>query len=588
MANAGTAYLRVMPVFQGNAATLANQMGGGEAGLLAGRAAGNGFAAGIGEGLKSAANLTLGAVGVIGGAIAGMGLKGGLARSLNLDEAQAKFRALGYDVPAVMKIISDSVDGTRFSLDAAATAAVGFIAAGYEGKELERVLRLVQDAAALANVDMAEMSPVFQKAASSGRIMGDLLRQLEMNGVPATSALAKHLGITAQEVRDLAADSKIDFATFQDAMEKAFGGMATNADSFSSFVSLIKANVAKIGALFTTPLVNAGRAVMIGFIPALKAVKVHFEPLGQMFNDKLLLITPKITDAVIHLTEAVGRMADKFASANSPLKAFTGLMGPLLGTLTGLVAGPLGRVISMVPGLGAFGGALSSITGPTGLVIGLLIQLAATSGGLDNLGASMVGLVNNFARMTSEAISHLPGLLQTVSGFITSAIAAVVAAIPQVAAVLPGALMQIITAFSAVKGDVLAAGLAIFKALFAGVTTLIKWVIPGLAKLLPEIARAIATNLGKSFGLVFDFAKTLWASVVESAKIIFPSSPRQCLKSLVVSSPRSVCCGRKSSAPGKPYGRALPPPLVSCCRSSFALSRRSSTLFAARLRNMRR
>ena len=93
-----------------------------------------------------------------GTALAGITLVKGWNRLTALDEARAKLKAIGNTAEDVEQIMNDalaSVKGTAFGMDEAATTAASAVAAGIEpGKELEKYLTAVADAAAVAGTDM--------------------------------------------------------------------------------------------------------------------------------------------------------------------------------------------------------------------------------------------------------------------------------------------------------------------------------------------------------------------------------------------------------------------------------------------------
>src|SRR5690606_16022256 len=135
------------------------------------------------------------------------------------EQAESKLTGLGHSAKSVEKIMvnaTDAVTGTAFGLDAAATVAASAVAAGVKpGKDLERTLTLVGDAATIAGTDMGEMGAIFNKVAASNKVQMDVINQLHDAGLPALSLLADQLGVTAEEASKMASAGKIDFATFQ-------------------------------------------------------------------------------------------------------------------------------------------------------------------------------------------------------------------------------------------------------------------------------------------------------------------------------------------------------------------------------------
>ena len=89
----------------------------------------------------------------------------GFSRLKAVDDARSKLQGLGHDaqtIELVMKNALDSVLGTAFGLDEAATTAAIALASGVKpGQDLERTLRLTADAAAIAKTGMADMSDIF-------------------------------------------------------------------------------------------------------------------------------------------------------------------------------------------------------------------------------------------------------------------------------------------------------------------------------------------------------------------------------------------------------------------------------------------
>ena len=205
----------------------------------------------LGKGLKAGA---LGVVGAAGATIATALFKG-FDRLQGIDQAESKLRGLGHTAESVDQIMQNalnSVRGTAFGLDAAATTAAGAVAAGVKpGQELERTLKLVADTATIAGVGMDEMGAIFNKVASSDMIQGDVLAQLGDKGIPVLKMLGDELGVTAAEVRDLASKGEIDFATFQNAMEKGLGGAAKESGkTFEGALANMQAALGRLGGAF--------------------------------------------------------------------------------------------------------------------------------------------------------------------------------------------------------------------------------------------------------------------------------------------------------------------------------------------------
>lgn len=217
---------------------------------------------GLTSGLKYAA---LGAGAAVGGVLAAAIAKGG-ARLDSIDTARGKLAGLGHDAKTVTTIMGDAlaaVKGTAFGLDEAATVSASAVAAGIKpGKELQRTLKLVADTATIGNTSLSESGSIFNKVATSNKVYTDTLNQLGDRGIPIVQLLGDQMGKTSDEVYDLASKGKIDFKTFQDALEGGLGGAALKSgDTFQGALKNAKAALGRFGA-----------GLLNGVFPQLKGV----------------------------------------------------------------------------------------------------------------------------------------------------------------------------------------------------------------------------------------------------------------------------------------------------------------------------
>ncbi|SEE19553.1 tape measure domain-containing protein [Arthrobacter alpinus] len=251
MAVIGIAEVLVRPSFKGTQQAVGRQFDGiaDSAGKDAGKSSGSKMGAALGGALK------VGALAASGAVIAGLGvaLTKGFGRLSAIENAKAKLTGLGHtadSVAAIMANANAAVKGTAFGLDEAATVAAGAVAAGVKpGKELERTLKLTGDAATIAGVGMADMGAIFNKVASSNKIQGDVIAQLNEAGIPIVQLLGKELGTTAEETLKLASDGKINFETFQVAMQAGLGGAALESGkTLQGAFKNVMASVGRVGA----------------------------------------------------------------------------------------------------------------------------------------------------------------------------------------------------------------------------------------------------------------------------------------------------------------------------------------------------
>lgn len=96
-------------------------------------------------------------------------VQGGKKRAMNLENAHFQLQGLLKDeeaVQAVMKDVNDSVDGTAYSLDAAAKVASQYAATGMRaGDKMYSALRAVAGVAAMTNSEYEDMGRIFTTVA---------------------------------------------------------------------------------------------------------------------------------------------------------------------------------------------------------------------------------------------------------------------------------------------------------------------------------------------------------------------------------------------------------------------------------------
>lgn len=271
----------------------------------------------------------------------------GFQRLSAIDDAEGKLRGLGYSAKQVEKIMSnalDSVKGTAFGLGDAATVAASTVAAGVKpGKDLTRTLSLVGDAATIAGTDFASMGAIFNKVAASNKIQGDTIAQLSDQGIPIIKLLSKELGVSAEKVTDLASKGKIDFATFQDAMEAGLGGAAQESGkTFTGALQNVGAAMGRLGAQLLGGVFSQLPALfgsLIGWIDKLGPVATKvgnvvgkaFARIGSAVAELAQSdLVRGLIDAMVEFGRAIGRAAK---TAGPPLKTIGKLLAPLAGAV---------------------------------------------------------------------------------------------------------------------------------------------------------------------------------------------------------------------------------------------------------------
>ncbi|ALY09868.1 tape measure protein [Arthrobacter phage Chocolat] len=343
---------------------------------------GDKIGAGLSSGLGTAGK-TLGVAGAVVGGVVGKAISGGINRQLNIEDARAKLSGLGTDAATVNSIMDSAlaaVQGTAFGLDSAATAAASAVASGIQpGKDLTRTLKLVGDAATIAGTDYGEMGAIFNKISASGVIQGEELAQLGDRGIPILQLLGKEMGVTAAEVKDLASKGKVDFATFQNAMEKGMGGAALKSgETTRGSMANMGAALSRVGATLTSgffPLTVGGfneitktlDGVNKAIKPAATAFGTYFAgkaaPIISTFSEKALRAFGEVTGGFTALQAAYKSADDGVTSSGLPgfmerlgiaagkVRDAVAVMNPNLDNLKALVAPLAGMFLAMGSGL---------------------------------------------------------------------------------------------------------------------------------------------------------------------------------------------------------------------------------------------
>ena len=352
-------------------------------------------------------------------------IQGGIRRAMNLENAHFQLQGLLKDeaqVSAIMKNVNDSVDGTAYSLDAAAKVASQLAASGMRaGDEMFTSLRAVAGVAAMTNSDYESIGEIFTTVAGNGRLMGEQLLQLSSRGMNAAATLGKYLGKSEAEVRDMVSKGKIDFKTFAAAMDDAFGEHAKKAnETFTGSLSNIKAALARIGALFVSPLIVQNGPI----------VKL-FNTLRERINDIKSTIGPladQFTGSVNKMAESATAFLSRMNSEDR-IQILSNIVSTLTNVFSGLwsILKPVGQAFKDIfpaaaaSGLINFTNKLKELTAKIKLGDTESKNLRDTFKGIFSVLKLVVNAVVTVAKGAGNLISKLTGIRGGLLG-ITSAI----------------------------------------------------------------------------------------------------------------------------------------------------------------------
>lgn len=320
-------------------------------------------------------------------ALTGITLVKGFNRLVGIDTARAKLGALGHDAESVEEIMNnalDSVKGTAYGMDEAATAAASAVAAGIKpGQELTKYLSIAGDAAAVAGTDFNEMGSIFGKVETAQRAYTMELNQLADRGIPIFQWLADEAGVTTGAIREMAADGEISAEMFRGAIEKNIGGAAKEIGdkSFSAAIANIGSDIARIGANFLDAGGDAG-----GFFSTLKPLLSEFREFLQSTEDKASELGAKFGETFIKVIESIKSAVTWYRELSPAMQKVVGYF-TLFASIAAVAIGPLLMLIGMIPKMImlftaiktvvlAVGGAFAAIGWPITLIVAAVIGLA--------------------------------------------------------------------------------------------------------------------------------------------------------------------------------------------------------------------
>lgn len=264
-------------------------------------------------------------------------ISGGWTRAANVAKAKFTFEGLAKGTSATWEQMSEdinyAVQGTAYTFDAAALAASSFFASGIQqGDQMKQALRGVSGVAAMTSSDYSDIARIFTTVAGNGRLMGEQLNQISSRGINAAATLATKLGITEEEVRDLVSKGKIDFATFAEAMDEAFGEHATEANkTFQGSLANIKAALSKLGEKFAAPLMENMIPVFNGIRNLFSNFKDQVDPIVDVWKNILSTLSPAVSGFFENLAAyvktdefaaGIQRIADKFGLVQKAVEGF--------------------------------------------------------------------------------------------------------------------------------------------------------------------------------------------------------------------------------------------------------------------------
>lgn len=412
-----TAYVQLIPSMQGMGKRIQAAMSGVDL-TGAGRSAGASYSSGVASAAKAAqgglngaataiegtfgrvAKAGIGAVTGIGTAIVGLGLKGGLTRALNIEKAKTMFKGLKLDWADYESTIKASVDGTAYTMDAAALVAANLAASGVSaGKDMAEALNGAVGVSATFGAELSDIGGIYSKVAAQGKINGEIIQQFADRGINVTSILSQHLKKSGDEVKKMVTDGKVDFKTFSDAMYASFGDSAQGAnDTFVGSMANMRSALNKIGEKFMTPFEQNAVPVFNAVREAVNQVSARLDPLVQKFSQFAADMSGKVSESIGSFTSAMEGGATPIQALAAAIDRFG---GDGAASKIAAVATAVGSIAAVAPLLRASSGAIGAVSR---VMAGVSSAASRIGASLSSAASSAVGFAGRLGGATLSAI----------------------------------------------------------------------------------------------------------------------------------------------------------------------------------------
>ena len=264
-------------------------------------------------------------------------MQGGLLRARNIEQATFSFegqkigKSKGNESLSYYKEVMDAVLGTSYSYDVAARAASQLAASNVgvektmkrlaDGTKVEskvlntdmtKALLGIAGVASMTGKDFDTIAQIFTRVAGQGRVMAMDLNSIASHGLNAAAVLGSSLGKTEAEIRELVSKGEISFEQFSKAMSDAFGAHAKDSTlMFQGALDDVNAALARIGADFYGPALNAGRDILNSITPLVDAVHNKLNPALSTSNNIMEVGSKKLSqylDMLSYMIEIFPKM----------------------------------------------------------------------------------------------------------------------------------------------------------------------------------------------------------------------------------------------------------------------------------------
>ena len=320
-----------------------------------------------------------------GGAVTAMFGGLGAKRLIGLDNAKAKLKGMGYtteEVGAITDDVTEAVSTGMTTMAEGVDIAAGAMGAGVEeGKELQRYIKLVGDAAIAGQAPVGEMAQIFNRIQGQGKMMRNELQMIEYRMPGFTSSMVESMGVTRDEFEEMVTNGEVTSEQFLNAMENYSGGAAeAYAETFEGMGKNALAYVGILGETMLESIFEDGKEGMARLIELLKSPEAlaAAERIGEALKAALDKIIEFIRQVVNWWQSLDDETRSKFKSIGKWIGIIAVAIGPVLTALGSLIIF-FGSVVSaagtIISAIGTVAGIFGKFISVVGTVVGWVTRL---------------------------------------------------------------------------------------------------------------------------------------------------------------------------------------------------------------------
>jgi len=296
-----------------------------------------------------------------GGLLAGIGF--GVKYAADAEQASIAFTTMIGDAKKAESLLGDLkkfAAETPFQLPEVRDAGRNLLAMGFSAAQVIPNLKMIGDIAAGTTQPLGELADVFTKIKSDGKLMGDQLNRLTGRGIPVISEFAKMFGKPESAIRKMVEEGQISFAHLQRAFQnmtsvggKFYNMTAAQSKTLAGQFSNLKDNVSSALGAIGQVLIDGFdiKGIVKNVADFASTFQTTFAPLLATIttfiaeNRKLIAIVAGVAGAAVTLATGWVVLGPVFVGV-------AGALGGLISVIAGLALGPIGAAAAAVLGIG--------------------------------------------------------------------------------------------------------------------------------------------------------------------------------------------------------------------------------------------